>query len=65
MPAITYDVFDDDTGKRIGAITSAELRTFMNVSARSTVFNPELIRQFNDKKRSLGEPERIRQMLRR
>jgi hypothetical protein len=65
MPAITYEVFDDDTGKRIGTITGAELRTFMNVSARSTVFNPELIRQFNDKKRSLGEPERIRQMLRR
>lgn len=65
MPAITYEVFDDDTGKRIGTITSAELRKFMDVSARSTVFNPELIRQFNDKKRSLGEPERIRQMLRR
>ena len=65
MPAITYEVFDDDTGKRIGTITSAELRTFMDVSARSTVFNPELISQFNAKKRSLGEPERIRQMLRR
>ena len=65
MPAITYEVFDDDTGKRIGTITSEELRKFMDVSARSTVFNPELIRQFNAKKRSLGEPERIRQMLRR
>jgi len=65
MSAITYEVFDDDTGKRIGSITSEELREFMDVSARSTVFNPELIRQFNEKKRSLGEPERIRQLLRR
>lgn len=65
MSAITYRVYDVRNNETIGTITGAELRKFMNCSAQSTVFNPELVSQFNNRKRRSDEPERICQMLRR
>lgn len=65
MSAITYRVYDVRTNETIGTITGAELRKFMNCSAQSTVFNADLVTQYNSKKRSCGEPERICQVLRR
>lgn len=65
MSAITYRVYDVRTNETIGTITGAELREFMGVSARSTVFNNKLVEQFNNKKKRIDEPERIQTMLRR
>jgi len=65
MSAIIYQVYDVRTDEIIGTITGAELRTFCKCSARSTVFNNKLVEQFNNNKRRIDEPERIRQMLRR
>jgi hypothetical protein len=65
MSAIIYQVYDVRTDEIIGTITGAELRTFCNCSAQSTVFNGKLVEQFNNNKRRIDEPERIRQMLRK
>ena len=65
MTAIIYQVYDVRTDETIGTITGAELRTFMNCSARSTTFNNKLVEQFNNKKRQIDEPERIRTILRK
>ena len=65
MPAIVYEIYNVDTGEHIGTITGAELRKAAGRLPQSPVFNDELVAQFNAEKRRLGEPERIRQMLRR
>jgi hypothetical protein len=65
LSPIVYQVYDVRTNEVIGTITGAELRKFMNCSAQSTVFNGKLVEQFNNNKRRIDEPERIRQMLRK
>ena len=65
LSPIAYQVYDVRTNETIGTITGAELRTFMNCSARSTTFNNKLVEQFNNKKRQIDEPERIRTILRK
>ncbi len=65
MTAIVYQVYDVRTNEHIGTITGEELRKFCNCSAQSTVFNNKLVEQFNNNKRRIDEPERIRQTLKR
>jgi len=65
MSAIVYEIYDVNTDEHIGTITGAELRKAAGRMPQSPVFNDELVEQFNTEKRRLGEPERIRQILRR
>lgn len=65
MSAITYEVYDVNTEERIGTMTGDELREYFARLPQSPVFNMDLVAQFNISKRRDGEPERIRQMLRR
>jgi hypothetical protein len=65
LSPIAYQCYDVRTNEIIGTITGKELREFMNCSAQSTAFNADLIIQFNSKKERCGEPERLRQILRK
>jgi hypothetical protein len=65
LSPIAYQVYDVRTNEVIGTIAGAELRKFMNCPARSTTFNNKLVEQFNNRKRQIDEPERIRQILRK
>ena len=62
---ILYEVTDNATGEIIGHITGAQLRNFAGVTDNTPVFNQELVTQFNQDKKSLGEPERLRSVLSR
>jgi len=65
MPAIIYQVYDVNTDEGIGTLTGEELREYFTRLPQSPVANIDLVAMFNIVKRRDGEPERIRQMLRR
>ena len=46
-------------GKTIGTMTTKEFRDYMN----SNDFTANLVKQFNDNKTRIGEPERVEQVL--
>ena len=46
-------------GKAIGTMSTKEFRNYMN---STTSFLPALVEQFNSRKQSIGEPERVQQI---
>ena len=64
MPKILYEVYDVVADEVIGTITGAQLREAAGRMPGSRVFNAELVEQFNKRKAEIGEPERVRQVIR-
>ena len=63
--AILYEVYDVSRGDEvIGTITGEQLREAAGLTRHSPVFNATLVERFNTEKARIGEPERVRQVIR-
>ena len=60
MTKIMYEVYDVQADEIIGRITGDQLREIAGLVKHSPEFNQTLVERFNDMKKMMGEPERLR-----